>query len=271
MPEYTYDPALGDAVETRGGVIPRMGNAYEQSHSSLGATQEEIARHQLNETAAGLGSRAAMKDRLSGVSDSDIDSSSFAPQLVELEQELQYLQTVIYQSTSPVEKASLSQRAESLAAQIVSLQQSHLSGAAVDDSSIANDIREEVGNLEAQEVLQFAAENLQSHQIEELNQNLESEDPLTVEATWQFLQQYRSNPAIFSSDRSDFSGFDDYQFAELVQYYGEERASEISLLGQAVAAGVKTPSQVLRTASQDPALLQTILDAAQRGLIRIQL
>ena len=72
MPEFTYDPSAGEAVETTRG-------ASGLSNQDESPTIEEVEARQVQQFASGMGRRAQLEKATAGFTDEDVDNGTFHP------------------------------------------------------------------------------------------------------------------------------------------------------------------------------------------------
>jgi hypothetical protein len=269
MPEYTYDPLTGTASETRGGRSIYTSITAATEEQSLGS-REEIERAQQERTASALARRASVNQRTAGTTDQDLDEGTFNVASANLELQLQQVQQRLYHSTNPAEQAKLAHEAEELAAQLVGARAVEDPARYEDEQSIQQAIREEMGPRAA-EVLANAADNLSEESTSQLNEILSSDDELTVRTSMQVLEGLKDHPEAFSTDRSSWNTISQDQFSQLVDLVGAENANDIQTISAAIASGVATPAEVLKTVSRDPVLLKALITGAQAGVYQLML
>lgn len=256
MSEFVYDPALGGAVEVTRGI--NNPNQDQQDVLPEGPSVEELDRHRLTQTVKGLSQRSNHTHTF-GESDANLET----------EIALQQAQQRLYRQefSSPLEEQALIQQCETLAASLTNSAPTNQQ-----NQQVSEDFDQEYRNAnpEVEADLAYAAEVLGPSLIEDLNTNLDSDDELERVAALDVVKHLRQSPQAFVSHQESTGISQDVE-ASIAAEFGAETAHNIAILGNSIAQGLIKPSDAIRTASQDPALLRALMSGAQKGLFRIAL
>ncbi|MDC0277456.1 hypothetical protein OAK87_00610 [bacterium] len=227
-----------------------------------GPTIEEIENHQRDTAARGLAQRHREQDEQQ-------DDSNLGLQI-----ELNRVQQKLYRNeySNSIEELALIQEAEKIAAQIVGATSTQEGAVAPSNQQTRAEWEQEYlnANPEVQEDLAYAAGTMGAALVEDLNSNLDSEDELERTTALDVVKNLRKTPEYFAS-RQDSNGISPDVEASIAAEFGDEVASQISILGNSLAQGLIKPSEAIRTASGNVNLLRALTEGARKGLFRIAL
>lgn len=273
MPEYTFDPAAGEAVETRGGqpTNTRPGSESAFVEEKGFGTHREYEEAQYDRTAAGLAQRAERERLQRGLTDQDVDEGTYSYERAQLEETLQVIQQKLHRSTSPVEQAKLAFEAEAVAAKLIGVRQDEApTSDQLSEDDFADAIRAELGD-DVNEILANAAEVLDSGTAEEFNQVLSSDDKQAQKLAFNTLKAVKSNPEAFHTSREGRVGMNNEQLSRLTESVGAEVANDLHTISHMMAAGKLSTAQALATVAKSPAHLRALRTGVDAGIFKIML
>jgi len=230
--------------------------------------QESLDRHQAQSfanTAEHLAKRNSVSPEDVGAADSEVE--------LRLQETLSQLRAheTGQANLDPLKVLQLQAQAERLAAAAVGQEyrpqtQEQFNTEVEERESFEEYARNRYPNLD--EELTNAGKVLSQQSAENLNELLRSDDDEVKSLTMNLVHQLKETPQYFASSHTPLTT---ENANNLVAEFGEDLGGEIITLSAAVANGVVTPAQALATASKSPRLVQGLITAAQRGLIRIAL
>lgn len=262
MPEYTYDPAAGEAVETTRG-------ASGLSTPDTSPTIEEVESRQVNQFASGMGRRARLDQALAAPTDEDIDSGNYDPRQAEVETMLNEAIAMASKADNPSQRAMWEAKAEKYASALVGNQLKDNTLKVVKDWDKENlSARQELENssIDVAAALAFAGDSdMSDESIEAWNTQLQSKNKTEAKNAAVVLDAYRKNPDFFTTE--DFISIPESLEHEIVDQYGEHVAHVIATTSQALANGIAKPSDVIRMYSQDLAVQKAVMNLMKQGKI----
>lgn len=256
MPTFQFDPATGQGVQIDG-------IQEQQAPEGPAATPEEIERFVTKRAAQDMANRARYQDITQGeVSAADLDTEVLLAQV----------QQKLYRNefANSLEQQALINQAEELAAKLVG--GSAPSNEATDEpvETIDDSAAEIAQNERVQKDLAYAGEVMSEELVTEFNEVIGGDDELSRAAALDTLKHLRQTPQHFVS-REDSTGISADTERMIASEYGDEIAHAISILGNAVAQGVISPTQAIKTASSDPSLQRALFNLASKNVIKIAL
>lgn len=248
---YTFDPAAGQSVPTESiGVTDTSSEPSAQDQAHLSA---ELSRR---DTAAFLASQHN--------NPAEIKSNAPSGDLLSLQREL----------------SAAADRGDHLAVERLELQcyqlASGLVGAkapkaplpqddvAEDKESITEAYVNKFPNI--REELSQVATEWSTKTSEGINDILAEGDELSSSVALNLVHQYAKTPEYFSTEGHTALGGD--QANEIISQYGD-MGQDIVTLSAAIAAGQTTTAQAIKLCSNNPEMLQTLVECASKGLISI--
>ena len=246
---YTFDPSAGQAVPTES--IGATDASSEPSAQDAAHLSAELSRR---DTAAFLASQhnspaeikadAPSGDLLAKQRELSLASDRGDHLAVErLEREVNALASSLVGAKAPTQQDDVSEDKESITEAYV--------------NKFPN-IREEL----AQVATEWSTETSES-----INEILDEGDELSSSLALNLVHQYSKSKEGFTDTHTALRGD---QANELVSQYGEV-GEQIVTLSAAIANGHTTTADAIRLCSNSPELMQSMMDAARKGLIQIAL
>ena len=256
MPEYQFDPSAGQVVQidpraSQGDVDPTLPTLEEKE----GAIHQTMAR--------GLASRAR----------NDHGATAGEYQNLASEEALLELQGQISRETNPIKLEQMQAQAEALAAGLVGLASPN---EPVQEGPTTAELKAEWHenyrnqNPGVDEALAYAGEVMGENMAEAFNGLIDSDDEEVRVSAIKTVQMLHKNPNQFV-DAKESAGLTMEQCNEFASEYGQETATQLHTIANAVASGTVTSSQALQTVAKRPALLRAITELAASGRINIAL
>jgi len=275
MPEYTFDPALGEAVETRGGNFNPGRNVYESAaaESQSMGTQEELQDVRMERTANNLRRRANEDYVANGqVADEDLDRGTYSPTIAAKQAQLEAVQAKAAKSNNPNEIAALQAEAWQLAEYIVKGRGQSADYDNVREDESAQEVDEEI-RLMLGDSFDKAVDAIKrvktDEEIEVINNEiLANEDVMVRDAGAKALKTLAERPDAITNERQAIT---QSQYNDLQERYGSHTADMIHTVSHAVARGLVTPSQAFATVARDPRVLQALMQEAASGRMQMMM
>ena len=255
MPEYQFDPSAGQVVQidpraSQGDVDPTLPTLEEKE----GAIHQTMAR--------GLASRAR----------NDHGATAGEYQNLASEEALLELQGQISRETNPIKLEQMQAQAEALAAGLVGASPNEPVQEGPTTAELKAEWHENYRNQNpgVDEALAYAGEVMGENMAEAFNDLIDSDDEEVRVASIKTVQMLHQNPDQFV-DAKESAGLTMEQCNEFASEYGQETATQLHTIANAVASGAVTSSQALQTVAKRPALLRAITELAASGRINIAL
>ena len=262
MPEYTFDPSAGEAVETTRG-------ASGLSNQDESPTIEEVESRQVQQFSQGMSRRAQLEKATAGFTDEDVDSGSFDPIAAEVETMLNEAISKASKATTPAERANWNAKAEKYAAALVGNQQKNNSLKVVKDFDRDHlTARQELENssIDVAAALQFAGDSdMSDESIEAFNTQLNSKNKVEAMNAAKLLDDYRKNPEYFKTE--DYIPIPESVENEIVDEFGQEVAHILSTTSLALANGIAKPADVFKMYAGHPGVTKAVKTLLKRGTI----
>ena len=262
MPEFTYDPAAGEAVETTRG-------ASGLSNEDTSPTIEEVESRQVQQFSQGMNRRAQLEQALAAPTDEDIDSGSYHVGQADVEVKLQEAISKASKANNPAERATWNARAEQYAEALVKHQTGKNSlGVVKDFDRDGLSAREELENssIDVAAALAHAGESdMSDDSIAAFNTQLQSKNKVEAMNAAKLLDDYRKNPEYFKTE--DYLPIPESVENEIVNEFGEEVGHILSTTSLALANGIAKPADVFKMYAGHPGVTKAVKTLLKRGTI----
>ena len=262
MPEFTYDPSAGEAVETTRG-------ASGLSNEDQSPTIEEVEARQVQQFTQGMSRRARIEQATAGFTDEDVDSGSFDPIAAEVETMLNEAISKASKATTPAERANWNAKAEKYALALVGNQKKNNSlDVKKDWDRDGLTARQELENssIDVAAALAHAGDSdMSDASIEAFNAQLNSKDKIEAMNAAKLLDDYRQNPQYFITE--GYTSIPESVENEIVNEFGEHVGHVLATTSQALANGIATPADVFKLHAGDPAVQKAVKTLLKRGTI----
>ena len=247
---YTFDPSAGQAVPTES--IGATDTSSEPSAQDAAHLSAELSRR---DTAAFLASQHN--------SPTEIKADAPSGDLLAKQREL----SLASDRGDHLAVERLEREVNALASSLVGAKapQPIQDDVVEDKESITEAYVNKFPNI--REELDVVAEEWSRETSEGINEILDEGDELSSSLALNLVHQYNKSKEGFTDTHTALRGD---QANELVSQYGEV-GEQIVTLSAAIANGHTTTADAIRLCSQSPELMQSMMDAARKGLIQIAL
>ena len=270
MPEFTFDPATGSGVETRGGL------PVEQQGPSLQEAADAVNARSHSATAQHLAERAQQK---AGRDTTQVGGSHD----LAAEMKLQSIQKELYElnngqrPSDPLRMAQLEQQQVQLAELLVGG-----TGEDVQESQPAKewgvedlkaDLETELSNdPKIQETINWASQEFEPEVVTQFNEFLDdATKPESVQGLVNTLSELKKDPDSYSTSTTEIAEVPETTLQWFATEYSSEIADQVNTIATAVRTGTVDRASAMKTVMKSPQLFRAMMDAAHNGEVDFKL
>ena len=270
MPEFTFDPATGSGVETRGGL------PVEQQGPSLQEAADAVNARSHSATAQHLAERAQQK---AGRDTTQVGGSHD----LAAEMKLQSIQKELYElnngqrPSDPLRMAQLEQQQVQLAELLVGgtgedvQEQQPAKEWGVDD--LKTDLETELSNdPKVQETINWASQEFEPEVVTQFNEFLDdATKPESVQGLVNTLSELKKDPDSYSTSTTEIAEVPETTLQWFATEYSSEIADQVNTIATAVRTGTVDRASAMKTVMKSPQLFRAMMDAAHNGEVDFKL
>ena len=254
MPEYVYDPSMGQAFE----IDSRASKPKDNIESEISPEEIEQARH--DRMSQGMADRANRRN---------VASAGDSHTYIQAEAQLLDLQSQLSRETDFVQQRVLEEKVEALALALMQ------KDPGTSDSALDSDDRETLeehllGNDPTiREDLAWAGENLPERFNEDFNKLVvDSGDEALQSTGYQFIKEMRNNPSHFTP-RNQTEPLNSVQIASMEDMLGAETTHDIVVMSKMMRSDKINTIDAMKLCAKSPRLMKGLRTAAEAGIINI--